>query len=113
MSDPSAVLHAVAEQLERAGALPHEDFLVEGVHSPRVSSEYYRLRADGDHFEASYSDMGRTRVLRRGSEQEVRPLFVERVLELAAGRGRGVGAPSGEPSIPLSELRARRARGSS
>jgi hypothetical protein len=87
---------ALHEECERLGYRLGLDYWIEGLHAS-FSSELILLTHDGDAYRVVYRDMGHERqVASARSFDEIRPVFLEEVGWLAAGRLRGpyVGLPT-------------------
>lgn len=100
---------ALVDELVRQGVIPGMDFAVVGGDTGGGGSELMVLRGADDDLEVLYFDMGRESVLLRTADvSEARARFVDLVLDMAAGRGRGPRVPPDrEPNIPLREHQAR------
>lgn len=107
MADVPSDLRALRDELVALGAADGTDFAVLGTGDPAgFSSEQVLLRGDEAGWHVEYRDMGRSRELLLAQDLEsARARFVDEVLELAGGRGRGPRAVHGPPSVRLSDLR--------
>ena len=108
MDADQQALRAVRDELVAFGAQDGVDFAVLGTGEPAgFSSELIVLHAHEGAWQVDYREMGRSRaLLRTGDLAEARARFVDEVLELAGGRGRGPRRdPSRPQAVPLSELR--------
>ena len=113
MADDRDRLADVAAELEGLGLEPGTDFYIAGLSRGVASSEHIGLKLHDDgQYEVWYRDMGRkTEIQRTRDCAQARRVFVEEVVELARGRGRGPRADRHrEPDVPLSELRELRRR---
>lgn len=88
MTGATPFLQEVQRQLEEAGALPGQDFVVHSVTRDGASGDNFGLRPTDDGFEVYYDERGeRSVLLATADAEQARSLFVRRVVELARSRG--------------------------